>query len=79
MNKRADLRTWFKERWVDISRKKQGGGHPPCGRDDADKGAYPKCVPAAKARTLSKTQKKSAVKRKRAGGQGKGKTPKFTQ
>ena len=77
MNKQADLRKWFADRWVDVSRKKKGGGHPPCGRDDADKGAYPKCLPAAKASKLTQKQKKSAVRRKRAGGQGESKTPKY--
>ena len=50
-----DLAVWFgtkkkpkgskqpKGPWVNICRKKEGGGHPPCGRDNAGKGAYPKC------------------------------------
>lgn len=67
-----DLRKWFDQNWVDISRKKKGGGHPPCGAS-ADKGVrskdsskkYPKCVPANKAKNMSKKQKKSAVTRKR--------------
>jgi hypothetical protein len=67
-----DLRKWFKEKWVDISRKKKGGGHPACGAS-ADKGVrakdssrkYPKCVPANKAKNMSKKEKKSAVSRKR--------------
>ena len=67
-----DLRKWFSQKWVDISRKKKGGGHPPCGAS-ADKGVrakdsskkYPKCVPANKAKNMSKKQKKSAVTRKR--------------
>ena len=25
------LRKWFKEKWVDISRKTKSGGHPACG------------------------------------------------
>ena len=48
MNKEADLNRWFKEKWVDISRKDKSGKHPECGRDDADKGAYPKCRPSKK-------------------------------
>ena len=32
------LKEWFKEKWVDISRPKEGGGFEPCGRPDADKG-----------------------------------------
>ena len=68
---KGGLTKWFKERWVDISRKKKSGGHPPCGasagsssRKDG-KRAYPKCVPAAKAASMSKKQKRSAVSRKR--------------
>jgi hypothetical protein len=30
-----DLGRWFKEKWVDVS-KKVNGKHPPCGRSDAD-------------------------------------------
>ena len=26
-----NLRKWFKDRWVNIGKKKKGGGHPPCG------------------------------------------------
>lgn len=68
------LTKWFKERWVDISRKKKSGGHPPCGasagkRSRRDgKRAYPKCVPASKAASMSSKQKKSAVTRKRKHG-----------
>ena len=57
---------WFRERWVDISRPKEGGGYEPCGRTEAKKGGYPKCVPAAKASSMSSSQKRSAVSRKRA-------------
>ena len=56
---------WFKERWVDISRPKKGGGFEPCGRGEAKKRAYPKCVPASKAASMSTAEKKSAVTRKR--------------
>jgi hypothetical protein len=67
-----DLRQWLRQRWVDISRKKKGGGHPPCGAS-AGKGTrakdsskkYPKCVPASKAKSMSKKEKQSAVRRKR--------------
>ena len=68
-----DLRQWLRQNWIDISRKKKGGGHPACGAS-ADKGVrakdsskkYPKCVPANKAKSMSKKEKKNAVKRKRA-------------
>lgn len=65
------LSKWFKERWVDISRKSKKGGHPPCGASAGSKArkggkkAYPKCVPASKAASMSSKQKKSAVTRKR--------------
>jgi hypothetical protein len=74
------LTGWFKERWVDISRKKKGGGHPDCGASAGTKSrkggkrAYPKCVPASKADSMSSKQKKSAVTRKRKkGSTGRGK------
>ena len=59
------LKEWFKERWVDISRPKPGGGFEPCGREDAKSGKYPKCVPASKAATMSAEEIASAVRRKR--------------
>ena len=63
----GQLQKWLNEEWVDISRKKDGK-HPKCGRKTAGKGKYPKCVPKAKAAKMSKSQKSSAVKRKRAAG-----------
>lgn len=59
------LKEWFKERWVDISRPKAGGGFEPCGRDDANTGKYPKCVPASRAARMTPEQIASAVRRKR--------------
>ena len=59
------LGKWFAERWVDISRPKKGGGFEPCGRDEAGRRGFPKCVPAAKAATMTAAEKKSAVTRKR--------------
>ena len=75
MDKSADLRKWFAEKWVDISRKKKGGGHPECGRDDADKGSYPKCRPQRAAARMSKKQKSYAVRAKRSKPQGVGGKP----
>ena len=71
------LTKWFKEDWVDISRPKKGGGYKKCGRKKAKKGrkGYPKCVPAAKAARMSKSQKRSAVRRKRSKRQGVGGKP----
>jgi hypothetical protein len=59
------LKDWFAEEWVDLSRPKAGGGFEPCGRPDADKGKYPKCVPAARAARMSPEEIASAVRRKR--------------
>lgn len=59
------LKKWFKEKWVDISRPKDGGGFEPCGRDNTDGGKYPKCVPASKASKMSAEEIRSAVSRKR--------------
>lgn len=59
------LKDWFKEKWVDISRPKAGGGFEPCGREDADSGKYPKCVPAARAARMTPEEIASAVRRKR--------------
>jgi len=64
-----DLRKWVQQRWVDIGAPKKGGGFKPCGRSKGEKRkGYPKCVPAAKAARMSKGQRKSAVRRKRAAG-----------
>jgi hypothetical protein len=71
--KESDLKRWFKEKWVDISRKDKHGKHPPCGRSDASKGAYPKCRPSKRvskktpstSRGMSKKTKKKAVRQKR--------------
>ena len=80
---KEDLRKWFKEKWVNIG-KKVDGKHPPCGTSGEKKG-YAKCVPASKAAGMSKKEKESATRRKRAaqndadrGGKsssGQGKTP----
>ena len=54
------LTKWFKEEWVDIGRKKKGGGHAPCGRKKAStkKKGYPKCVPKSKAASMTAAQNK---------------------
>ena len=70
--RKGGLTTWFSQNWVDISRPKKGGGYAKCGRRKAKttKRGYPKCVPAAKAARMSKSQKRSAIRRKRAKKQG---------
>ena len=80
---KEDLRKWFKEKWVNIG-KKVDGKHPPCGTS-GEKSGYAKCVPAAKAAGMSKKEKESATRRKRAAqnaadrgsgdSKGQGKTP----
>jgi len=75
------LTAWFgkgpKGDWVDIGAPKKKGKFQPCGRKSASKSKrkYPKCVPRSKARSMSKGQIKSAVKRKRSKAQGVGGKP----
>jgi hypothetical protein len=39
-----NLRKWFKDKWVNIGKKKKGGGHPPCGTSGKKRGyAKEKC------------------------------------
>ena len=65
------LKTWFDEKWVDISRENEDGSHPSCGRPGGDlneknfKKKYPKCVPESKADKMTEKEKESAVRRKR--------------
>lgn len=69
---KEDLRRWFKEKWVDVS-KKVKGKHPPCGRKDANNKSYPKCRPSKKvsketpkiASSYSKKEKKAMTAQKR--------------
>lgn len=70
--KNSGLGKWFKEKWVDISRKDKSGKHPQCGasadaegRDKKQKKAYPKCRPAGEAAKMSKKLKKKATQQKR--------------
>jgi hypothetical protein len=72
-----DLAVWFgtkkkpkgssqpKGPWVNICRKKEGGGHPPCGRPEADSKGYPKCRAAGVASKMSDSQKRAACAQKR--------------
>ena len=69
---KEDLTRWFKEKWVDVS-KKVNGKHPPCGRKDADGKSYPKCRPSKKisketpkvASSYDKKEKKVMTSQKR--------------
>ena len=89
-----DLAVWFgtkkkpkgskqpKGPWVNICRKVDGK-HPPCGRPDTSKGAYPKCRAAGVAGKMSDSQKKSACSQKRKAEKkdtqtGKGQKPIYT-
>ena len=72
------LDKWFKQKWVDIGSKRKDGSFAPCGRTKQKKDAkrkYPKCVPLAKATRMTKGERASAVKRKRAVTQGVGGKP----
>jgi hypothetical protein len=72
-----DLAVWFGTKkkpkgskqpagpWVNICRTKKGGGHPPCGRPEADDKGYPKCRAAGVASKMSASQKRSACQQKR--------------
>jgi|TARA_B100000700_G_C15056958_1_gene863344 hypothetical protein len=60
-----NLRKWFSDKWVNIGKKDKSGKHPPCGTSGKKRG-YAKCVPASKAAGMSKKQKASATRRKRA-------------
>jgi hypothetical protein len=74
---KEDLAVWFgtkkkpkgskqpKGPWVNICRKKEGGGHPPCGRPEADGKGYPKCRAAGVASKMTDAQKKAACSQKR--------------
>ncbi len=65
------LKKLFDQKWVDIGSKKKDGSFAKCGRSKqkADaKRKYPKCVPLAKATRMTKSQRASAVARKRAAG-----------
>lgn len=87
---KEDLNRWFKEKWVDVS-KKVKGKHPPCGRKKSEDGSYPKCRPSKKvsketpktAGSYSKKEKKSMTNQKRRvekthNKSGKGNSPKMT-
>ena len=75
------LKEWFgkgpKGDWVDIGAPKKDGKFQACGRKSAkgSKRKYPKCVPRATAKRMTKGQIKSAVARKRAKPQGVGGKP----
>jgi hypothetical protein len=74
---KEDLGVWFgtkkkpkgskqpKGPWVNICRKKEGGGHPPCGRPEASDKGYPKCRAAGVASKMTDSQKKAACQQKR--------------
>lgn len=71
MSGHKGLAKWFKQDWRDIGSRKKDGSFAKCGRSKQKKDAkrkYPKCVPASKARAMSKGQIKSAVLRKRSAG-----------
>ena len=80
-----DLAVWFGKKkkpkgssqpkgpWVNICSKDKNGKHPPCGRSDTSKGAYPKCRAAGVAGKMSDSQKRAACSQT-----GKGQKPVMT-
>jgi len=68
-----DLRRWFKEKWVDVSKKNSSGEHPPCGRSKSSKRGYPKCRPSVRVSSdtpetsgeMTDSEKKAATRQKR--------------
>ena len=75
-SKGGGLREWVKQNWVDIANKRKDGSYPKCGRSGGEKRKnYPKCVPAAKAASMTESQRRSAVARKRSKAQGVGGKP----
>jgi len=60
-----NLKKWFSDKWVNIGKKDKSGKHPPCGTSGKKRG-YAKCVPKSKASSMSKKEKESATRRKRA-------------
>ena len=78
---KGGLTAWFgkgpKGDWVDIEAPKKKGKFQACGRKSAksSKRKYPKCVPRSKAKTMTASQIKSAVSRKRSKAQGVGGKP----
>ena len=74
---KEDLAVWFgtkkkpkgssqpKGPWVNICRKKEGGGHPPCGRPEASDKGYPKCRAAGVASKMTDSEKRNACQQKR--------------
>jgi hypothetical protein len=59
------LRSWVRANWVDIANPRSDGSFPKCGRSKGEKRKkYPKCVPIAKARAMSPSQRRAAVSRK---------------
>jgi len=60
------LRSWVRANWVDIANRRSDGSFPKCGRSKGEKRRnYPKCVPSAKARSMTASQRRAAVSRKK--------------
>ena len=53
-----NLNRWFKEKWVDVSRKDKDGKHPPCGRSKAKKGMVMVIAVTAKPKKVGVKKKK---------------------
>lgn len=66
--KGVGLTKWFDQKWVNIGAPKKKGKWQDCGTSGASGSGYAKCVPVAKANSMSKSERKSAVTRKRKEG-----------
>jgi hypothetical protein len=66
--KGVGLTKWFDQKWVNIGAPKKKGKYQPCGTSGVGGSGYAKCVPVAKAKSMTPAQKKSAVTRKRQTG-----------
>jgi len=79
--KGADLKRWFKEKWVDVRSGK------PCGRQSGEKRGTPYCRPSKRvsgrtpvtASEMSESQKRSRIAEKKKLGQPAGKPKRVKQ
>ncbi|MFW6219802.1 MAG: hypothetical protein ACOC33_03100 [bacterium] len=71
VHKDSGLGKWFKQSWVDVTKKKKDGSHPTCGasaskgkRKDNHFSNYPVCRPEDEAEKMTKKEKENLKKRK---------------
>ena len=60
------LRKWTQQKWVDVANRRSDGSYPPCGRSKGEKRKnYPKCLPIAKVRSMTKSELSADIRRKK--------------